>query len=174
MNRGFLFVILGSMLLVACGLAFRRNPASIMPMGRNWWGGSYPTNGENIYFTATNDRGERIPYSGGPAFGGGMMMSASLSCASCHGDDGRGGVHTMHMQVMDAPDIRYITLSSEEDEHSEDEHADEHGAYDLDAFRQAVVYGQHPNGDPLDRDMPRWRMSDQDLADLFELLKTLP
>jgi len=102
------------------------------------------------------------------------MMSASLSCASCHGDNGRGGVHTMHMQVMDAPDIRYITLSSEEDEHGEDEHADEHGAYDLDAFRQAVVYSQHPNGDPLDRDMPRWRMSDQDLADLFELLKTLP
>ena len=162
------------MFLVACGLVFRANPGSMMPVGRNWWRGNYPTNGENIYYTATNDRGQRIPYAGGPRFGGGMMMGASLSCVSCHGDDGRGGNHPMHMKIMDAPDIRYSTLSSEGDEHREDEHADEHGVYDLDAFRQAVVFGQHPNGDPLDRDIHRCQMSDDDLADLLDFLKSLP
>jgi len=174
MKRIFIFGILGSMFLVACGLAFRQNPGSMMPMGRNWWRGNYPTNGSSIYYSATNDSGFRIPYAGGPRFGGGMMMGASLSCASCHGDDGRGGVHPMHMQVMDAPDIRYTTLSIEGDEHGEDEHSDEHGEYGLDAFRQAVVSGQHPNGNPLNRDMPRWHMNDADLADLFEFIKTLP
>jgi hypothetical protein len=85
----------------------------------------------------------------------------------------------MHMQVMDAPDITYDALTGEAEEHAEDEHgadghADEHEGYNLDDFRRAVVDGEHPDGDPLDRDMPRWRMSDGDLADLFEFLKELP
>jgi len=98
-----------------------------------------------------------------------MMMGGNLSCASCHGPTGRGGIHTMHMDVMDAPDIRYSTLTSEEDEHG-----GEHGEYDLEAFRLAVIGGAHPDGKALSREMPRWRMSDEDLADLFEFLKTLP
>jgi hypothetical protein len=80
----------------------------------------------------------------------------------------------MHMDVMDAPDIRFVTLSNEADEHGDDEHGDEHGEYDLEAFRRAVVDGKHPNGDELNRDMPRWRMDDKDLADLFLFLKALP
>ena len=35
---------------------------------------------------------------------------------------------------------------------------------DLATFRKAVVDGEHPDGDSLDRDMPRWRMSDADLS----------
>ena len=35
-----------------------------------------------------------------------------------------------------------------------------HGEYDLEDFRQAVVFGKHPDGEPLNRDMPRWRMGD--------------
>ena len=136
-------------------------------------GNNFGSNGEMIYYTATNDSGNQIPYTGGPAFGSGMMMGSSLTCASCHGADGRGGVHTMHMQVMDAPDIRYASLTSEADEHGEDSHSDEHGEYDLEDFRRAVVLGQHPDGDPLSSDMPRWRMGDDDLIELFEFLKTL-
>ena len=79
----------------------------------------------------------------------------------------------MHMQVMDAPDITYASLSGELEEHGEDSHDDEHGEYGLDEFRRAVIEGQHPDGDSLNRDMPRWRMSDEDLADLLEFLKSL-
>ncbi len=136
------------------------------------FGGRWRSNGERIYFTATNERGERIPYRGGPAFGG--MMGASLTCASCHGPDGRGGRHVMHMQVMDAPDIRIAAMAAEEAEEGEDEHAEAHADYSLDDFRRAVVEGKHPNGDPLDTDMPRWQLSDEDLADLFAFLQTLP
>ena len=123
-------------------------------------------NGERIYFTSTSQRGGRISFSGGPALGG-MMMGTYLTCASCHGPTGQGGRHTMHMTVMDAPDIRYVELAGEMEEHGGQ------GEYDLVTFRKAVVNGEHPDGDSLDRDMPRWKMSENDLADLFAFLQTL-
>lgn len=135
----------------------------------------FTSNGERIYFTATNEQGDLIPYEGGPAFRG-MMMQPRLACVSCHGTDGRGGRHIMHMLVMDAPDIRYQTLNTETGEHGSDGESMDHsrGEYDRDMFRQAVVEGKHPDGEVLSTDMPRWEMSDQDLADLFEYLKSLP
>lgn len=172
--KAFALIIPGSLLLIACGFffPFGRSPQSISPNFGNRRA-DFESNGERIYFTATNDRGETIGYTGGPAFGG--MMGGSLSCASCHGEDGRGGQHVMHMEVMDAPDIRIKTLLSEESEHQADEHEDEHGEeYDLETFRKAVVLGQHPDGDALNRDMPRWDMDDSDLADLLDFLRTLP
>ncbi|HSM24174.1 MAG TPA: c-type cytochrome [Anaerolineaceae bacterium] len=123
-------------------------------------------NGEQIYFTSTSQRGGRIRFSGGPSLGG-MMMGSYLTCASCHGPTGQGGRHTMHMTTMDAPDIRYEELAHEMEEHGGE------GEYDLATFRKAVVDGEHPDGDSLDRDMPRWRMSEADLADLFAFLQSL-
>ena len=169
-----LFLIAGGLLLAACAPAWSQPPAA---PGWGWGRGNFSSNGERIYFTATNERGEAIRYTGGPAFGGGMMGASSLACVSCHGDDGRGGQHAMHMDIMDAPDIRYQTLAGEEHEEGGGEAGDGHGesqAYDLETFRLAVVEGRHPNGDSLNRDMPRWQLSDEDLADLLEYLKTLP
>ncbi len=135
------------------------------------WGGSvsgrYASNGERIYFTGTSANG-RISYSGG-GFGGGMMGGGRLACADCHGPDGRGGRHVMHMTVMNAPDIRWSTLT-------EAEHGGEgmdHPPYDVETFKRAVTQGVEPDGNRLDPAMPRWRMSDQDLNDLIEYLKSL-
>jgi mono/diheme cytochrome c family protein len=105
----------------------------------------------------------------GPIFGG--MMS--LACVSCHGNDGRGGTHYMHMQVMEAPDIRYSALSAEAGEHAEEmEHTQ--AEYTIDAFQLAVIEGKHPNGDSLSADMPRWQIDTTDLEDLLAYLKSLP
>lgn len=170
-------LIISAVLLSACGLLFDPggNTRPGMPGIGDWGVGSYDSNGERIYFTGTTAAGERVDYSGGPSFGG-MMMGSRLSCAACHGDDGRGGTHTMHMDVMDAPDIRLTALQGELEEHAEsepeDDHDDGHEGYDLETFKQAVVLGQHPDGDPLDSDMPRWELSDGDLADLFEFIST--
>lgn len=155
-------------LLAACGMLAPMRWATGPALQYPGESKDFSSNGERIYFTATDEQGEPIPYEGGPAFGG-MMMQTWLACASCHGPDGRGGRHTMHMQVMDAPDIRYETLNSNEDgmEHTQSE-------YDLDTFRQAVVEGKHPDGEALSTDMPRWAMSDEDLEALFEYLKSLP
>jgi hypothetical protein len=180
-NRALLATPLMALMLAACGLLPLRRTAPGMP-GVIFQRG-FASNGERIYLTATNEEGEFIPYSGGPGFGG-MMMGAYLTCAACHGADGRGGVHTMHMQVMDAPDIRYQALRGEAGEHQADadegdeghdgDHHHEGEAYTLEDFRRAVVEGEHPDGEPLSGDMPRWQMSDDDLADLFAHLKTLP
>ncbi len=44
--------------------------------------------------------------------GGGMMGGYGqwLTCASCHGPEGCGGTHLMHMRTMTTPDIRYVEL----------------------------------------------------------------
>ena len=151
----------GSLILAACGPFFQSSSLPKIDDTPN------AENGEQIYFTATSQRGGRISFTGGPAFGG-MMMGSYLTCASCHGPTGQGGRHTMHMIVMDAPDIRYVELVDEIKEHIGGE-----GEYDLATFRKAVMDGEHPDGDSLKRDMPRWKMSENELADLFAFLQSL-
>ena len=150
------------------------NACNMLPgnLGTGWGEGAFDSNGERIYFTATNTNGERITYTGGPPTGG-MMGGDYLVCASCHGPDAKGGLHAMMgMQVMDAPDIRWDSLAAEEDHGSEEEgHMDVE--YDLEIFRMAVVDGLHPDGEPLDDNMPRWNIGEEDLVDLAEYLMTL-
>lgn len=176
-----MLLVVSAAFLSACGLLINPGGDTVpgMPgLGDRTFGG-YDSNGEQIYYTGTTADGGRVGYTGGPAFGG-MMMGSQLSCASCHGDDGRGGTHTMHMDVMDAPDIRLAALqgeleeqadSGEEDDH-DDGHDEGHQGYDLETFKQAVVLGQHPGGEPLNRDMPKWDLGDEDLADLFEFISS--
>lgn len=165
----YILIPLTMLLLTGCGIAGR---SQFIP---SFLTGGSNSNGERIYFSATNEEGERIRYSGGPPSGG-MMMTSSLTCASCHGADGGGGLHTMHMQVMDAPDIRWSTLSSgEHGDHGEDgegEHVE--AAYDQDDFFRAIREGIEPGGHTLSSDMPRWRMSAEDMTDLLHFLETLP
>jgi len=132
-------------------------------------------NGARIYFTAVSDRGTPISYTGGPDLGAGMMGGAMMSgagqwltCASCHGPQGRGGVHVMHMRAMYAPDIRYAALAAMRELRGRAR------PYDVDDFRKTVESGRHPDGEELNADMPRWQMSDADLSDLFAFLKSLP
>jgi putative membrane protein len=164
------FTLIGGVLLVA----------SLILIGLIWAANSSTpgSNGELIYFRATNDRGELITYRGGTGFIAPGMMNSRLSCASCHGQNAQGGVHMMMMLVMDAPDIRWSTLAGEVDgEHADevdesDEHAEAHAGYGLEDFRMAVVEGKHPNGESLSSDMPRWNISDGDLGDIAEFLNS--
>lgn len=127
-------------------------------------------NGARIYFTGASERASVISSSGGQNTGGGMMGGYGqwLTCASCHGPEGRGGTHRMHMRSMMAPDIRYIALSVMP------ELKGRKAPYDIDDFRQTVENGRHPDGEEVKADMPRWKMSEADLADLFAFLKALP
>lgn len=165
MKRNLVLLAPLTLLLASCaGLA----PFSRGFSGVTWAPGSFDSIGEQIYFTAIDANGNRIAYSGGTATG--MMMGGYLVCASCHGPDARGGQHVMHMEVMDAPDIRWSALTDHAREEGEIGPTDE---YSLDAFRRAVVDGQHPDGDELSSDMPRWRMSDASLKTLEAYLKSL-
>jgi mono/diheme cytochrome c family protein len=102
--------------------------------------------------------------------GMGMMGGGMMTCASCHGPDGRGGRVQMMMHVFETPDIRYQTLTAEEMENEEEE---AHPPYTDEDIRRAITQGIEPNGEPLDWPMPRWTISDKDLDDLLEFLKTL-
>jgi hypothetical protein len=91
----------------------------------------------------------------------------------------------MHMQVMDAPDIRWSTISSgEHGDHGEETEHGDHGeeteeeegetAYDRDSFFRVIRDGIEPSGHALSRDMPRWNMRDEDLEDLLHYLESMP
>ncbi|MDF1518921.1 MAG: hypothetical protein P1P73_00390 [Brevefilum sp.] len=163
----FGFGLLLIVLLDACTVFQRRT-------GTGWGEGAFDSNGERIYFTSSSERDARITYSGGPPSSV-MMGGGYLACASCHGPDAQGGLHAMMgMQFMDAPDIRWDSLASEGDEgHGDDEEGHGGGEYDLKLFRLAVVEGEHPDGEPLSEDMPRWNIGDEDLEDLAEYLMRL-
>lgn len=165
--------VTGTFLLSGCA----SQPSPMGPSGTAWGIGAFGSNGERIYFTATSERGANATYTGGPPSG--MMMGGGyLTCASCHGPGGRGGVHSMMgMQTMNAPDIRWEVLAGEvKGEHGgESEEGHGSGEYNLETFRLAVVEGKHPDGaTSLSTNMPRWKISDDDLADLIAYLKTLP
>ncbi len=127
-------------------------------------------NGARIYFTGASERGTAATIEDGANPGGGMMGGYRqwLTCAACHGPEARGGKHEMHMSVMDAPDIRYAALRTMS------ELKGRQRPYDLDDFRQQVEQGRHPDGAQVKQEMPRWQMSEADLADLFAFLKSQP
>jgi cytochrome c1 len=45
--------------------------------------------------------------------------------------------------------------------------------YTFEAFKGSVENGKHPDGDVVSKDMPRWKMSDADLKDLMNYLKSM-
>jgi hypothetical protein len=171
MNVGYRLAALALLSVLACNSQHKDDSSD----GTAWGVGSFASNGERIYFTATSDRGTPIEYSGGPSMTM-MMMGGKLACVSCHGVDARGGSHVMHMQVMNAPNIRWSALSHGhhgEGHSDEEESAEHHEGYTFEDFRRAVEDGRHPDGDKLSGNMPRWRMSAEDLRDLMDYLKSL-
>jgi mono/diheme cytochrome c family protein len=123
----------------------------------------FESNGEMIYYTGINESGERIETEYGPHW----LYTHGGSCVDCHGTDGRGGYPIM-MGSEISPDIRYESLVSEN--HTEEE---EHPPYTDEAIKRAIREGIDPAGEPLDLTMPRWKMTDKDVNDVVEYLKTL-
>lgn len=143
-----------------------------MSNGRTWGVGSFGSNGERIFFTATSERETPIIYTGGATQG--MMMCRNLACVSYHGTNAQGGKNTMHINEMDAPDIRWSTLSSGHHKNGEEINnpQDEHMKYHFETFKNSVENGRHPDGDKLKTDMARWKMSNADLKDVMNYLKS--
>ncbi len=155
-------VVVGLILVACVGLLLWPEG----PLGGVMGTWRFDSNGEQIYFTGTSQRGTPITAEMEPGMG--RMRGSRLTCASCHGDGGQGGQIQMMMRSVDVPDIRYETLVGYEHEH---EH--EHEPYTQETIRRAITEGVDPDGEPLDWPMPRWSMSDEDLDDLIEYLKTL-
>lgn len=173
MNATFVFssIISVSLLLTGCFMPMMggRPPARFARQ--------YRSNGEQIYFTGTSQRGDLITFQmpGGGMMGGMGMRGGMMACVDCHGPDGRGGRVQMMMATFDAPDIRYQTLTAEHMEHGAEEGGveEEHPPYTDATIKQAITQGVDPAGNPLEWPMPRWSMPERDLDDVVEFLKTL-
>jgi cytochrome c oxidase subunit 2 len=115
----------------------------------------FQSNGERIYFTGTSDSGEAMISSIGTT----TMRGGMMSCATCHGPDGKGGRGRMMMWTFDAPDIRYSSLAGKN--------------YTDDLIKRAITKGIDEEGKTLNPPMPVWEISDSDLNDVTGFLKSL-
>jgi hypothetical protein len=81
----------------------------------------------------------------------------------------------MMMSYFDSPNITWHVLTQEEDHEEEagQEVHEEHPPYTEVTLKRAIAEGVDPAGERLDDEMPRWKMSEQDLDDLVEFIKTL-
>lgn len=130
--------------------------------------GFFSSNGQRIYYTGISAGSGAIPFRGGPMWA--RMHGAG--CASCHGEDGRGG-KTVMMSAEKPADIRYNSLISGKHSNDEQEGKEEHPPYTDELIKRAITQGINSAGKELDAAMPRWEMSEADLNDLIAYLKTL-
>jgi hypothetical protein len=128
----------------------------------------FDSNSERLYLTGTSSRGTRmIPHGVGPMPGGGNhTMMRGDSCAGCHGADRQGGRLAMRLGPV-TPPLTPAALAGGHDGR-DDGHA--HAAYTAATLARAITEGVGPGGYPLDPAMPRWSMSEADLANLVAYL----
>lgn len=129
--------------------------------------GPFASLGEQIYYTGSDAEGP-VPRSiaGAGMMGSGMMNA--FACVDCHGQDGRGGRVSTMFGTVDVPDIRYSALTT----------AHVEGTQTIPAWTDADIGlairdGIEPNGEPIKAPMPRWRMTDADVAAVIAYLKEL-
>jgi hypothetical protein len=175
------FIIIGAGFLVGlillCGVILLFGQTLFRPMFHplssplsQFLPGQFDSNGERIYFTGTSQSGQPIVPEMLEVH---QMPPGRLACVNCHGPEGRGGTITMMMGTFHAPDIRYSTLTALEHDETGAEAHEEHPAYTNETIKRAITRGIDPAGEPLEWPMPDWQMSDSDLEDLVDYLKSL-
>ena len=121
------------------------------------------TCGKEIYSQGIDCRGREIR-----AVLGDMEIPAKVqSCSSCHGSDGRGRPEG----GLDPGDITWEHLSISYG-HAHDT-GRTHPAFTEKSWYRAVTLGIDPAGHKLSTLMPRFKMSHEQLADLFAYIKRL-
>lgn len=95
------------------------------------------------------------------------VPAAILPCASCHGADGRGADDYSGVAPLN---INWYALASS-GTHQHDKRS--HDPFDKASLTRSIISGADPNGNALDSTMPRYNMSDEDVADLIAYLKVI-
>lgn len=129
-------------------------------------GRRFQSNGERIYFTGASGSGKPITASIE------NTTIGTISCARCHGDDGKGKKSRFIRWEFEAPDIRYSTLTTTG--HSGHEgHEEGEKPYTDELIKRAITKGLDTEGETLKPPMPVFQMSESDLNDMLEYLKSL-
>jgi ABC-type branched-subunit amino acid transport system substrate-binding protein len=121
--------------------------------------------GRQIYFEGVSPRGTEIMAVVGDEAA--LLPGSTMPCSSCHGSDGlgrpEGGVIPL--------DIRWTELVKTYGHVHHD--GRRHPAFDDDSFIRSMIAGIDPANNPLDRSMPIYQMSGEDMADLVAYMKVL-
>ena len=107
-------------------------------------------NGKAIFQTGIDRAGSHIAAS---------PPALMPSCAACHHADGSGGLHLPGGAV--SADLRHAALITSQ-----------HPPYTLALLERAISTGIDNQGHPLNKVMPRWRLSKTDLHDVAEFVLT--
>jgi len=163
------FAVAGGLLLIAVVIIYGAAGFSFFDSsaGRQNWPTQFQSNGERIYFTATSSSGSPITSNGG----GMHMQMHRAGCVTCHGVDRQGG-RLMSRFWEVAPPLTPAALFKEHDDGSSDDGHGDHDGYNEATLRRAITEGLDPDGKPFDPEMPRWSLSEQDLVDLTDFLKS--
>jgi ABC-type branched-subunit amino acid transport system substrate-binding protein len=121
--------------------------------------------GKQIYFEGVSPRGTEITAVVGDEAA--MLPGNAMPCSSCHGSDGlgrpEGGVIPL--------DVRWSELVKTYGHVHHDGRS--HPAFDDDSFIRSMIAGIDPANNPMDRSMPMYQMSGEDMADLVAYMKVL-
>jgi len=129
-------------------------------MGGGSGTGTYSSVGERIFLTGVGSDGQAIKRTGATTSQGSRMMMSGNGCGSCHGANGRGGTIAMMMRTsIKTPDITHAALIKA-------------GFTDA-TIKRAIRDGLDEASKPLKDPMPRWQMSDADVAATIAYLKQL-
>ena len=125
---------------------------------------SQELNGMRIYNASASRSDQPINIQ----IGDGQLFPANtVTCASCHGSDGRGRREGGAVAV----DIRHDTITKPYIRTTASGRT--RSPYSDSLLKRAIVDGLDSDGHVLDFTMPRWHMSDQDLEDLIAYLHRL-
>jgi ABC-type branched-subunit amino acid transport system substrate-binding protein len=121
--------------------------------------------GKQIYFEGTSPSGTEIMAVVGDEAA--VLPASAMPCSSCHGSDGlgrpEGGVIPL--------DIRWSELVKTYGHVHHD--GRQHPAFDDDGVARSIIAGVDQANNPLDRSMPIYQMSQQDVNDLVAYMKVL-
>ncbi len=116
----------------------------------------FSSNGERIFFTGVNSKGESIKNS---------HDMDGVGCSMCHGSDAQGT-----RMMTDVPSLSWKYLTDPEGHvHPTGRR---HPPFTESSFKSCVLAGIDPAGNELNSMMPTWQMSNEDLDNLIEYLKT--
>ena len=121
--------------------------------------------GKQVYFEGTSPRGTEIMAVVGDE--GATLPGSAMPCSSCHGGDGLGRPEGGLIPL----DIRWSELTKTYGHVHQN--GRRHPAYDEESFAMSMYGGVDPAKNPLDRSMPFYQMSREDMADLIAYMKVL-
>jgi ABC-type branched-subunit amino acid transport system substrate-binding protein len=127
--------------------------------------GEAEVRGKQIYFEGTSPGGGEINAIVGDEAA--LLPASAMPCSSCHGSDGlgrpEGGVIPL--------DIRWSELVKTYGHVHHD--GRRHPAFDDDGVARSIIAGVDQANNTLDRSMPIYQMSEQDIDDLVAYMKVL-